>query len=210
MIWIHLTSGRGPAECEIAVSHIATILCADAAAASLRAFVVDQTESEHGLLSVLISVDGDDEQQFARTWDGTIQWTCQSPLRGKASRRNWFISGSLIQPPSPDQELDPSDLKFDTYRSSGPGGQHVNTTETGVRVTHVPTGSVAQAQDERSQHRNRSLALARLAELMTHRADQALQLADRAKWRQHDSLIRGNPIRVYAGTHFALKAPPPA
>jgi peptide chain release factor len=87
-------------------------------------------------------------------------------------------------------------------RSSGPGGQHVNRTESAVRITHVPTGIVAVAREERSQHRNRSLALARLAAALTGREREADRAAERERWSRHDALERGNPIRVYVGERF--------
>lgn len=202
MIWIQLSSGRGPAETEIAVSRITDILWNAAKDIGLDAHVIDSHDGTHGSLSVLIAIEGDGDVAFADSWNGTIQWICQSPLRGKASRRNWFISGSLIKPPTTEKAFDARDLKFEAFRASGPGGQHVNTTNSAVRVTHIPTGMVAQAQEERSQHRNKSLAVARLAEMVDARNAQASKKTERIKWHQHDSLVRGNPIRVFRGPDF--------
>ena len=84
-------------------------------------------------------------------------------------------------------------------RTSSPGGQHVNRTEAAVQITHVPTGTVAIARKERSQHRNRSLALARLAAALDGREREAGRVAERERWSRHDALERGNPIRVLRG-----------
>jgi len=90
-------------------------------------------------------------------------------------------------------------------RTSSPGGQHVNRTESAVRITHVPTGTVALAREERSQHRNRSLALARLAATLDGRERKAGRAAERERWSRHDALERGNPIRVYVGERFTRR-----
>jgi peptide chain release factor len=90
-------------------------------------------------------------------------------------------------------------------RSSGPGGQHTNKTESGVRITHRPTGLTAVAQEERSQHRNRSLALSRLH--LRWRAEQQSerQQSQQAQWESHSALERGNPTRIYTGSAFKPK-----
>ena len=93
-------------------------------------------------------------------------------------------------------------MRIETLRASGPGGQHLNRTESAVRVTHLPSGLSASAQEERSQHLNRRLALARLAQRFDERAGAQAQAADTARWRQHTSLIRGNPVRTYRGTDW--------
>ena len=93
-------------------------------------------------------------------------------------------------------------MRIETLRASGPGGQHVNRTESAVRVTHLPTGLSAMAQEERSQHLNRRLALARLAALFAERADKQVRAAEDQRWRQHTQLERGNAVRVYRGTDW--------
>ena len=206
MIWIQLSSGRGPAECEMAVARISDLLCAEAVKAQLEADIIDFHQSRHGLLSALIRIDGDEAEMFAAAWHGTMQWICPSPLRSKGSRKNWFITGDVIRPPGPEQVFAERDLKFEACRASGPGGQHINKTNSAVRLTHLPTGLVTQAQEERSQHRNKALAMARLSALLEARSDEVVKQTDRARWEAHDDLVRGNPIRVYTGAKFELKA----
>jgi peptide chain release factor len=87
-------------------------------------------------------------------------------------------------------------------RSSGPGGQHVNTTASAVRATHLPTGVSVVARDERSQHRNRALALARLAATLAGRADAREADLRHGRWKLHASLERGNARRVFLGPGF--------
>jgi peptide chain release factor len=93
--------------------------------------------------------------------------------------------------------FDAKDVKWETMRASGPGGQHVNRTESAVRVTHLPTGIQASAAEERSQHRNRKLALARLAQKLAEVDAKQHGEAREKRWRAHQELERGNPVRVY-------------
>ena len=99
---------------------------------------------------------------------------------------------------------DAADVRVETLRASGPGGQHVNRTESAIRVTHLPTGLTAIAQEERSQHLNRRLALARLADLLAEQAETRIREEMTTRWRQHTQLIRGNPVRVYRGKDWTL------
>jgi peptide chain release factor len=202
MTWLLLTAGRGPGECQIAVQGLSRALLAEAAEAWIEAEVIGAEAAPHGLMSALVSLRGDGAEALARSWEGTVQWVCPSPLRPGWGRKNWFIGVSRLAPSAPSSALRESDLRVETMRSSGPGGQHVNRTESAVRITHVPTGIVAVAREERSQHRNRSLALARLAAALDGREREAGRAAERERWSRHDALERGNPIRVYVGERF--------
>ena len=202
-VWLQITSGRGPAECQLAVAGLAPVLVAEAIAAGLAAEVIDAVPgSERGtLLSALVKVSGAGAAGFARAWTGSIKWIAPSPFRPTHKRKNWFIGVELIgAPPERGQApLDARDVDFATMRAGGAGGQHVNKTESAVRATHRPTGLVAEAREERSQHMNRRLALARLARMLAegHAAKEAA--AEQQRWAEHDRLERGNPVRTFHG-----------
>ena len=202
MIWVLLTAGRGPEECQLAVTGLAAQLCEEARGAGLDAELLEAEPGRHGALSALLALRGEGAAAFARSWEGTIRWTCPSPIRRGWPRKNWFVSGSLLLPPEEAQAPRQADLRFDTMRASGPGGQHVNKTESAVRLTHLPTGLQVVAREERSQHRNRSLAVARLAALLAEQAEGRQQAAARDRWQKHDALERGNPVRIYEGPAF--------
>ncbi|QQP89854.1 peptide chain release factor H [Skermanella sp. TT6] len=207
MTWLLLTAGRGPAECRMAVAGLSRILLAEADEAGVEAELVAAETAPHGLMSALVALRGDGAETLARSWEGTVQWICPSPLRPGWARKNWFVGVSRLSPPPPSPDLSDRDLRIETMRSSGPGGQHVNTTESAVRITHLPTGTVALAREERSQHRNRALALARLAAALDGLEREADRVAGHRRWSRHDALERGNPVRIYVGERFTRRAP---
>src|SRR5580698_5279256 len=149
--------------------------------------------------SALISISGDAELEgFANSWRGTVRWTARSPFRPTHKRKNWFVGIEILEPVE-DARFDLKEMRWETMRASGPGGQHVNRTESAVRVTHVPTGLQATAMEERSQHRNRKLALARLTKKLNEINSEKNSSAREARWRAHKELERGNPVRISKG-----------
>lgn len=160
-IWLQVSAGQGPAECAWAVVRTVEEIRRDAAAASLECRTVEISPGpEAGTAeSALVSISGDSSlEQFIDAWRGTVQWIARSPFRPKHKRKNWFVGVEVLEPVD-EARLDDGELRWETMRASGPGGQHVNRTESAVRVTHIPTGIQATAMEERSQHRNRKLAI---------------------------------------------------
>ena len=202
MVLLQLSSAQGPAECELAVAKALDRLQRESADAGVQLELLEQEDGEYAgtLRSALISLDGDAEETVARAWEGTIQWTCPSPYRPRHARKNWFFGVARCAAPS---ETLPGEIRFETTRSSGPGGQHVNKTESAVRATHIATGISVKVQSERSQHANKRLAVLLLAhKLAEHEA--AADAAQRAQRRAlHLQVERGNPRRVFKGEGFA-------
>jgi peptide chain release factor len=110
-------------------------------------------------------------------------------------------------PQGSEEEILPRDLKFDTFRSPGKGGQNVNKVETGVRVTHKPSGLTASSTTARTQAENKKLALERLKQKMTGIVEDNKSKAERGLWRQHDLLVRGDPVQTFEGLEFKLVEP---
>lgn len=207
-IWLQITSGRGPAECQLAVAKLTEVLLREARAGALACEMLDVVDGDArgAALSTLLSLEGGGARRFALRTSGSVQWICISPVRPGHKRKNWFVGVELLAPPDVAAEtLRPQDVTFEAMRASGPGGQHVNKTESAVRATHKPTGLVATAREERSQAMNRKLALARLAAMLASGAAAAKSNAERERWAQHDALERGRPVRTFEGPRFKEK-----
>lgn len=200
-----VTSGDGPHECRRAVAHVLRRMKTEAEAKGLR-FAADVSAPARGEdpSSALVTVSGSGANQFANGWSGTVKWICKSPFRPHHRRQNWFIGVfDAVFSELPAFDLDAGSLRTETFRSGGPGGQHQNTTDSGVRITHLPSGLVATSTDERSQHRNKQVALDRLKMLFVLRQEESRANDRSVHNRLHRLLERGNPVRVFQGDRFA-------
>ena len=128
------------------------------------------------------------------------------------NRRHTSFASVFVSPEVDDDieiEINPADLKIDVYRSSGAGGQHVNKTESAVRITHMPTGIVVACQNERSQHKNRATAMkmlkAKLYELEVNKRNAAAKVLEESKsdveLGQPDPLLRARPVAHQGPAH---------
>lgn len=206
MIRLLLTSGRGPAECRIAVRKAVAILTADAASLGLETDCLQGPDPDgHGPASAIVVIHGDTALRFARPWIGPIQWVAQSPLRPHHKRKNWFI-GVFELPALPEapKALGPGDIRFEAFRAGGPGGQHQNKTESAVRATHIATGASVVVREERSQHRNKALALERMAALLRLQGELDATIARNDAHAAHDRLERGRPVKRFKALAFKL------
>ena len=201
MIRLLLTSGRGPAECRIALAKTLHALTEEASALGLDVDCVEGPDTDgHGPASAVVIIHGDAAVEFARPWIGSIQWVFQSPLRPHHKRKNWFIGiFELPEPPVAPKTLAAHEVRFEAFRAGGPGGQHQNKTESAVRAVHVATGLTVVAREERSQHRNKALALERLASLIKLGGELAA-ITDRQNAQAvHGRLERGRAVKRFNG-----------
>lgn len=206
MIWLQLTANTGPEECCLGVAKALAALMDDAARSDAQVRIVEQIDGPipGTLRSVLLEIDGKGdeacERLLASRWSGSLLWVCESPYRRLHKRKNWFLSGSAFTPPQ--LAPDCGEIRYEATRASGPGGQHVNKTDSAIRATHVASGLSVKVQTERSQHANKRLA----GQLLASKLASAAQAdADRDKARRrmlHLQAERGNAARVFVGMRF--------
>ena len=147
------------------------------------------------MLSATISLQGAASGELVDEWEGTVQWIAQSPYRIYHKRKNWFVGvHSFVL--SESQEATEHDFRYETLRASGPGGQHVNKTESAVRAVHIPTGMSVVASDQRSQWQNKKLATERLLVKLSSWTMEQAMIQAQENWSNHNHLQRGNPVKV--------------
>lgn len=198
---LFLTSGNGPAECRTALAELIEIIKAEAWNGGLRSEIALGPQPDvHGPKSAIVTLSGDGASAFARPWQGTVRFIFKSRIRPGHKRQNWFVGVkpvdlSALEVQVNDIRLD--DLRFETLRAGGPGGQHQNTTDSAVRATHVPSGITVVCRDERSQHRNKALAVKRIAAMLELLAVRREQDARASLFMASKDLERGNEIKTF-------------
>lgn len=202
-IYIQISAGRGPAECCWVVAQVLKVLIKEIESSALSYEVIQRQEGQQNrtLSSVLLSVSGKDVKVKMQEWEGTIQWIGQSPFRKFHKRKNWFVGVSFFEE-SQELKLNMNELEYQTFRSSGPGGQHRNKVETAVRVIHKPSGLQVTATDCKSQVQNKKNALQKMELAFQNHALNAWQQQMEDQWSAHLQLERGNPVKVFKGPKF--------
>lgn len=201
MILLQLSASQGPAECALAVAKALHRLLWEARAAGVRAELVEEIAGPRPgtLRSALLSLEGDAAETLAQRWCGTVQWICPSPYRPNHGRKNWFIGVAIFREP---QTAHAGEIRFEACRASGPGGQHVNKTDSAVRATHLATGISVKVQTQRSQHANKRLAVLLIEQKLAELAAESAGEHKAERRMAHHEVERGNATRVFRGEKF--------
>ena len=171
--------------------------------AERRGFKVETVEyqagDQAGIKSATLLIKGENAYGYAKTESGVHRLVRISPYDSSA-RRHTSFSSVWVYPVIDDDidiEINPSDLKIDTYRASGAGGQHVNTTDSAVRITHQPTGIVVASQNDRSQHKNRATAMGMLKARLFEREMAEREAVASGEYQEKSDIGWGHQIRSY-------------
>ena len=219
VVWLQITAGQGPKESGWVVAKLHQVIIQAASNCSLTIERVEMLAFDKKLrnqtliepdafLSVLLRIEGAGATSFADTWQGTIKWQGESPYRINHKRINWFAAVLPIVIPtinSINMQRLTREVDITSTRSGGPGGQHVNKTNSAVQLVHRPTGIRIRVETDRSQHRNRQLAMERLYLTLVDGQLDAKKENDKQRWMNHCQIERGNAIRVFSGIDFVEK-----
>ncbi len=192
---LQISSGQGPVECSVGVEKLCKALIKEFEGS--RIVSVNADYSGNGYKSAVMEFAED-----VSSLEGTVLWVWKSTIRPGHQRKNWYIDVHVIREADTVGELDPDDCVITTMHCGGKGGQHVNKVETGVRITHKPTGIVVTCTEERSQVQNKNRAMKRLQNILQAKQEDNDADALNNAWQKHTEIVRGNPIRKYEGEKF--------
>jgi peptide chain release factor 2 len=206
--FVDIQAGAGGTEAQDWAQMILRMYLKWAAQRGFDAEVIDSQPGEvAGMKSATVEIRGEYAYGWLRTETGVHRLVRKSPF-DSGNRRHTSFASVFVSPEVDDDikiDLNPADIKMDVYRSSGAGGQHVNKTESAVRLTHGPSGIVVACQNERSQHKNRATAMkmlkAKLYELEVNKRNAASQVLEDSK----SDVSWGNQIRSYVLDQSRIK-----
>jgi peptide chain release factor 1 len=199
-IFIEIRAGAGGEEASLFAAELARMYARYAESKGMRVSVVSQSESDSGGVKELImSIKGGEPYRFFK-YESGVHRVQRVPVTEASGRVHTSTATVAVLPEAEEVEIEinPKDLQIDTFKSSGAGGQHVNKTESAIRITHVPTGVVVASQEERSQLQNRERAMQMLRSILLDRkrreAEEAVGSLRRSQVGTGD---RSEKIRTY-------------
>ena len=205
--YVEVNSGAGGTEAQDWAEMLARMYTRWAEQHGYKVQLMEQSEGEQaGIKSATLQVSGPNAYGWLKTEAGVHRLVRISPFDAAARRQTSFASVWVypVVDENIEVEVNESDLKVDTFRASGAGGQHVNKTESAIRITHMPTGIVVACQTDRSQHRNRAAALAMLKARLYEQELQKREAAAQAQENAKTDIGWGHQIRSYVLAPYQL------
>ncbi|AVL76048.1 MULTISPECIES: peptide chain release factor 2 [Providencia] len=198
--YIDLQAGSGGTEAQDWASMLLRMYLRWAESKGFKTEIIEESDGDvAGLKSATVKIIGDYAYGWLRTETGVHRLVRKSPF-DSGGRRHTSFSSAFIYPEVDDDidiDINPADLRIDVYRASGAGGQHVNKTESAVRITHIPTNIVTQCQNDRSQHKNKDQAMRQLKAKL-YELEMQKKNADKQAMEENKSDIGwGSQIRSY-------------
>ena len=198
--YMEINAGAGGTEAQDWAEMLIRMYSRWAEARGYKIQLMEQSEGEQaGIKSATLQITGTNAYGWLKTEAGVHRLVRISPFDAAARRQTSFAS-VWVYPVVDDTihiDIDPSDLRVDTYRASGAGGQHVNKTESAIRITHIPSGIVVACQTDRSQHRNRATAMEMLRARMYEAELQRREAISTAQENAKTEIGWGHQIRSY-------------
>jgi len=198
--YFQINAGAGGTEAQDWADILLRMYLRWADARGFKSSVLERSDGEAaGIKSVTLKISGHQAYGWLKTETGVHRLVRISPFDSNAKRHTSFASVSVspVIDDTIDIQVEEKDIRVDTYRSSGSGGQHVNTTDSAVRMTHIPTGIVAACQAERSQHKNRAQALSMLKARLYEAELREREDAAAAEHGEKSDIGWGHQIRSY-------------
>lgn len=205
-VYIQFTAGKGPTECALA--------CEKVFVAWRNQYIDDihfvatswEDDDVAGFRSLTVMIpEADINEPFItkmrNEWEGTVKFIAtKNPVRPNHKRKNWYVGVNFFEGVTEvNVQGDGKDLKWETMRASGPGGQHINRTEFAVRVTHIPTGISVHCDAQRNQIRNKEIALQLLMAKVQAYNNTKIEEQKSLIWMNHNTLERGNEVKTIKG-----------
>ena len=200
-IFMEIRAGTGGEEAAIFAGDLFKMYTKFSEKNKWRIEIINSNISDHGgFKEIIFKIIGDNVYSSLKYESGThrVQRVPETETQGRVHTSASTVAVLPIVEQVDDIEINPADLRIDTYRASGAGGQHVNKTDSAVRITHLPTGIVSECQDDRSQHKNKAKAMEYLhSRLLSAQLDKQKKDTDENRKKQVGSGDRSERIRTY-------------